>query len=453
MSRRLQLRSAVLALLVVTMACAAAHADDALPRYRLEPGRHLTYEGSEVAVTSTSRLGLDRTSEILVVRANPDGSSRLIVSQTFQRFNERNGERTTMPQRTDTFVVDVFPDGRIIDRGQDSYGLLNRLIPRLPANEREAREGWAFDASDVRVECGPAADVDSASRRWAFHLTPVSDMWRIHRFEATFRYEFDLAGGVVAAFSGQHRARGNDTRKETERLVADKRLEAGALATLAAEIDEAVEARTGYRRAVAKALVSGDVKAGRAMIDAAFAKLERTHAAVTSERLRATLDRVVREHRTGGDALDKRIALNARILGRAAPTWALTDLDGREHRLSDYAGRVIVLDFWYKNCGWCIRAMPQVRSLVRRFAGRPVAVLGMNTDREEADARSVTEQLEFNYPTLLADRDLARAYGVQAYPTLLVVDGHGVVRYVHRGYSWRLEKELAEVIEELLEAE
>jgi peroxiredoxin len=446
MRTRSQCLRFALALLIAACAHAGAHAD-ALPRYRLEPGRHLRYEGNELAVTQSGRVGVDRTAEIIVVSANDDGSARTIVSQTTRRFMERNGEMQRMPERTNTYVVDVFPDGRIADRGKDSYGLLNRLLPRLPADETEADRGWRFRSADVTVTCGPLA----ADGTPAFDLTPTSDMWLIHLFAAKFRYEIDPKVGFVTGISGQHRARDRDTRKETETLVADDRLDAATLAALAAEIDDAVRVRLAYRKAVADALVSGDPSAGMAAVESAHADVVRTRDATTSARLRTDLDRLVAEHTDRKGGLDRQIAINARILGRPAPAWSLTDFDGNDHHLTGYAGKVIVLDFWYKNCGWCIRAMPQLRELARRFEGRPVAVLGMNVDTKEADARYVAERLDFTYPNLFADRELARSYGVQAYPTLLVVDGAGIVRHVHRGYSWKLADELAEIIEGLLD--
>ncbi len=48
------------------------------------------------------------------------------------------------------------------------------------------------------------------------------------------------------------------------------------------------------------------------------------------------------------------------IVGHAAREWELKDLEGRPHALKDYRGKIVVLDFWYRNCIWCVRAMPQV---------------------------------------------------------------------------------------------
>jgi hypothetical protein len=51
----------------------------------------------------------------------------------------------------------------------------------------------------------------------------------------------------------------------------------------------------------------------------------------------------------------------AAVIGHPAPAWEIKDLDGRTHTLEQYRGKVLVLDFWYRGCGWCMRAMPQVK--------------------------------------------------------------------------------------------
>jgi thiol-disulfide isomerase/thioredoxin len=54
---------------------------------------------------------------------------------------------------------------------------------------------------------------------------------------------------------------------------------------------------------------------------------------------------------------------------------------------------MVVLDFWYRGCGWCIRAMPQLNAVADQFAGRPVAVLGMAIDQNEANAKFVCDEM------------------------------------------------------------
>ena len=130
----------------------------------------------------------------------------------------------------------------------------------------------------------------------------------------------------------------------------------------------------------------------------------------------------------------------AKQLDQPSPEWQTTDLDGNPYALKDYRGQVVLIDFWYRGCGWCIRAMPQVKQLSEDFKGQPVAILGMNSDRKEADARFVIDAFRLEYPTLKNQGEkhaegIAAEYSIDGFPTLVLIDRQGVIRDVHVGYS------------------
>jgi thiol-disulfide isomerase/thioredoxin len=139
----------------------------------------------------------------------------------------------------------------------------------------------------------------------------------------------------------------------------------------------------------------------------------------------------------------------AAVLNKPAPKWDLVDLNGAPHSLSDYLGKVVVLDFWFRGCGWCIKAMPQVKQLAADFANRSVAILGMNTDTDPADAKFVVQELGLNYPVLRAPAEPAD-YHVRVFPTLIIVDRHGVIRERKVGYDPKLHDDVSAIIERLL---
>lgn len=89
-------------------------------------------------------------------------------------------------------------------------------------------------------------------------------------------------------------------------------------------------------------------------------------------------------------------------MGKPAADWEAKDIDGKVHRMADYRGRVVVMDFWYRGCGWCMTAMPQVTRLSEVFRDQPVSVLGMSIDEDEKDARAVIEAMSLRYPTIRA---------------------------------------------------
>jgi thiol-disulfide isomerase/thioredoxin len=119
-------------------------------------------------------------------------------------------------------------------------------------------------------------------------------------------------------------------------------------------------------------------------------------------------------------------------IGDAAPDWKLSDPNGKVHSLSDYRGKVVVLDFWATWCGPCIRAMPGLQSLHERYNARGVAVFGVNT-WEESNPVEFMKRSEYTYGLLLKGEEVARAYRVGSLPTLYVIGVDGTVIHRVRG--------------------
>ena len=164
--------------------------------------------------------------------------------------------------------------------------------------------------------------------------------------------------------------------------------------------------------------------------------------ALMSQRIDEVSDAITRAKEAGKEKTLK---------GKPAPVWSLTDLDGKTHTLKQYRGKVVVLDFWYRGCPWCIRAMPQVNQLAQDFKDRAVQVLGMNIDKDTADARFVVNKLKLSYPSLRAG-EMPKKYGVTGYPTVFVIDRKGIVRDIDIGYSPDVGAKLTRAVQALLES-
>ena len=132
-----------------------------------------------------------------------------------------------------------------------------------------------------------------------------------------------------------------------------------------------------------------------------------------------------------------------------AADWNTTDLDGKTHGLSDYKGKVVILDFWYRGCGPCMMAMPQMEQVAQHYAGQPVAVLGMTVDQKPEDAEFVVKKMGLTYITLTAKK-IAESYKINAFPTMLILDQDGVIKDIHAGYSPTLREDIEKKIDALL---
>jgi len=139
----------------------------------------------------------------------------------------------------------------------------------------------------------------------------------------------------------------------------------------------------------------------------------------------------------------------AKRLNKPAPALEANDLDDKPVRLSDFRGHVVVLDFWYRGCGWCARQMPQMNQLADDLAHQPVGFLGISTDNDPADARFFAHTLGIRYPFVVAAK-FAQQLGVDAYPTLILIDQKGTIRDIRVGYDPDLRQNLAAAIGKLL---
>jgi thiol-disulfide isomerase/thioredoxin len=116
--------------------------------------------------------------------------------------------------------------------------------------------------------------------------------------------------------------------------------------------------------------------------------------------------------------------------GGAPPPLALQDLEGRPHRLEDYRGKVVLVNFWATWCDPCRAEMPAMNRLRASLAGRPFAVLAVNLAESEPRIRRFMEQVPLEFPVLL-DRDtgVAKAWKARILPASYVLDAEGRIRY------------------------
>lgn len=127
--------------------------------------------------------------------------------------------------------------------------------------------------------------------------------------------------------------------------------------------------------------------------------------------------------------------LRAPDLPEAAPDFELQDLDGNPVRLSDFEGQTVVLNFWATWCGPCRAEAPSFSAFAE--AHPDVPVLGLVADGPPNKVRAVADDLGIRYRVISADPETLRAYGVSIFPTTVVVNPDGSVRWAHAGLMFR----------------
>lgn len=121
-------------------------------------------------------------------------------------------------------------------------------------------------------------------------------------------------------------------------------------------------------------------------------------------------------------------------IGQRAPDFRLLSLDLDFVSLSDYLGKVVILDFWASWCGPCRQTMPKLDAIAQSLAA-DVVLLGVNLDRTAEDAVNYLTANSFDamltlYGSYAAAFEVHRAYGNGGIPKTFVLDREGVIRYV-----------------------
>jgi thiol-disulfide isomerase/thioredoxin len=122
-------------------------------------------------------------------------------------------------------------------------------------------------------------------------------------------------------------------------------------------------------------------------------------------------------------------------VGKVAPEITGEDLSGRPLKLSDHRGKVVVVCFWATWCGPCMAMVPHERELVERMAGKPFALLGVNSDEadDHEQATATTREEKMTWPSWWDGGvwgPIQTAYNVRHWPTIYVLDPGGVIRYI-----------------------
>jgi peroxiredoxin len=133
-----------------------------------------------------------------------------------------------------------------------------------------------------------------------------------------------------------------------------------------------------------------------------------------------------------------------------APDFALKDSDGKTVRLSDYRGKVVLLDFWATWCGPCKIEIPWFMDMQRRNKDKGFEVLGVAMDDEGWETvKPFLADLSVNYRVVMGNDSTAQAYGgVDALPTTFLIDRQGKIAAVHVGLASR--KDFEDGIQQLL---
>jgi len=126
-----------------------------------------------------------------------------------------------------------------------------------------------------------------------------------------------------------------------------------------------------------------------------------------------------------------------------APDFTLSDATGQPIKLSDFRGKVVVLNFWATWCVPCRVEVPLLNGFQQTYGNRNVAVLGISLDEDGwTSVKPYMEEKSMSYRVMIGTNDVALAYGgLQTIPTTLVIDRFGRIAATHLGLCRKDEYE------------
>jgi peroxiredoxin len=139
------------------------------------------------------------------------------------------------------------------------------------------------------------------------------------------------------------------------------------------------------------------------------------------------------------------------IVGKDAPDFVLRGLDGRNLRLSEFRGQVVLVNFWTRSDGDSRQQMPALDRINITYQRAGLVVLGVSVDDDLRRSKEFAATMGVSYPILFdTGSQIGKDYFLQKMPMTILVDRAGVVRYSAVGFKSGDERVYLDQIRELL---
>jgi cytochrome oxidase Cu insertion factor (SCO1/SenC/PrrC family) len=418
------LTSAPLMLVTFAVLTLPARADE-LPRYRLKVGQELTFS----ADNHVERMRAESKRETVtwtvwvIGKAGDDGWKLVVRHDYSARYTDPSRAGRTV-EHSEVYPVEFGSDGRLLldsDLGADLFGRVRNCFPMLPKDHVQVQNGY----EEKSEAFGFRYRVVKRDGPWEIAAVSQSLYSEINEIDSNTTYLFDAERGIpIQATMKSEQKDFLKTRLEgTLRLKSVKDHDAAWAAQAAADAKQYFAAKRLLIQTYVDCKLDSMKKAKESLesVQGRLVKSELFQKHIETDL--ENLERDIKGRENGGS--------EPVFLGKTVD-WTTTDLDGKKVKLADFKGKIVVLDYWYRGCFWCVRSMPQLNEVV-----------------DDADARFVIKKMGLQYATLKAG-STGQDYGVQAFPTMLILDDKGTVCDLHIGYTADMKETLIKKIDKLL---
>ncbi|MGM9507978.1 peroxiredoxin family protein [Larkinella sp. GY13] len=116
--------------------------------------------------------------------------------------------------------------------------------------------------------------------------------------------------------------------------------------------------------------------------------------------------------------------------GQTAPDWTLPVFDRTtELTLSQLKGKIVLLEFWIRNCGYCVAAVPELNAIYNQYKTNGFELLGINPHDSKEVIAVFEQKIQPEYPLLYGAQEVAKRYGIGLFPVVVLLDKTGNVLY------------------------
>lgn len=142
---------------------------------------------------------------------------------------------------------------------------------------------------------------------------------------------------------------------------------------------------------------------------------------------------------------------SAGAISGKAPNFTLKSNSGKNLKLSEFRGQVVMVNFWASWCAPCRQEMPLLEKMYKKYKPLGFTLLGVNVEEDSRKALSLLKSIKVSFPILFDNTNkVSKLYKVTAMPSTVLIDRNGKMRYLHKGYKPGYEKDYEKQVRKLI---
>ena len=136
-------------------------------------------------------------------------------------------------------------------------------------------------------------------------------------------------------------------------------------------------------------------------------------------------------------------------IGDRAPDFTLPTVDGKETSLSQFRGKIVMVNFWESSCSGCASEMPDMQAVYDAWSREDLEILAVNNGERAAFVQSFIDSKRLTFPALLdSDRAVSQVYQISTIPTTFFIDADGIIKRIKSG-SFTSQSEIENILKSL----